>query len=77
MQETFHRTATVKPGGRIELVNPALRSGEIVQVTVRHKIPVEGRSIVDVLAKAPGHRIFKTAEDVRAYMDEEKAAWDR
>ena len=35
------------------------------------------RSAVDILADVPGQRLFKTAEEVREYLEEEKASWDR
>jgi len=35
------------------------------------------RSVVDILAEAPGHRLFKTAKEVDDYIKEEKASWDR
>lgn len=37
----------------------------------------EKRSIVQVLAEASGQRIFKTAESVDNYLQEERASWDR
>jgi hypothetical protein len=35
------------------------------------------RSIMDVLAQAPGQQVFKTAVAVDQYLHEERAAWDR
>ena len=35
------------------------------------------RSVVDVLAEVPGQRLFKTAEEVDAYIKEERDGWDR
>lgn len=32
---------------------------------------------LDVLATAPGQRAFRTAEEVRTYLDGERDAWDR
>ena len=34
------------------------------------------RSIVDVLSEAPGGLLFHTAEEVDAYMREERESWD-
>jgi hypothetical protein len=34
-------------------------------------------SIVDVLAKAPGQRLFKTAAEVDEYLQSERQTWDR
>ena len=33
------------------------------------------RSVTDVLAEAPGHLAFQTAEEVEAYVREERDAW--
>lgn len=34
------------------------------------------RSAMDILQEASGHRIFKAAEDVETYLDEERKSWD-
>jgi len=31
----------------------------------------------DILAEAPGHLEFQTADEVDAYLQEERDAWDR
>ncbi len=36
-----------------------------------------GSSIVEVLAEAPGHLAFQNAEEVDAYLREEREAWER
>jgi len=38
---------------------------------------VSRRSVVDVLAEAPGHLAFHSAEEVDAYVREERDAWER
>jgi hypothetical protein len=35
------------------------------------------RSILAVLADAPGHLVFETAEEVDAYLRSERDAWER
>lgn len=35
------------------------------------------RSAVDILAEAPGHRLFKTVAEVDDYLRKERDAWDR
>ena len=77
MQETLHIRATVQPGSRIEIVNGQLQEGEEVDVVVRPASSAKRRSAVDVLNEAPGHLVFKTAEDVAAYLKEEKESWGR
>ncbi len=70
MQTALRVNTTVKSGGRIEIRAPQLRSGEKVEVIVlMSETPAAARrSVIDILAEAPGHRIFKTAEDVAIYL---------
>ena len=77
MQETLHLRATVQPGSRIEIVNGQLQEGEEVDVVVSPASSAKRRSAVDVLNEAPGHLVFKNAEDVAAYLKEEKGSWGR
>ena len=35
------------------------------------------RSVTDVLAEAPGHLAFQTAEEIEAYLRGERDAWER
>ena len=69
----------VLPGGKIEISNPELVAGQeaTVVVTVEEQKPIEQRSIIDLLESFPKHRIFKTGEEVDAYIREERDAWDR
>ena len=77
MQEVLHVRTTVLPGGKIEIVDQELPVGESVDVVVSQSPLSERRSVVDILAEAPGHLVFKTAEDVAVYLAEEKEAWGR
>ena len=78
MQKTIHQRTTVKPGGKIEITNPDLEPGQDVEIIIRPAPPPsQRRSIVDILAEAPGHRLFKTAKEVDDYIKEERASWDR
>ena len=77
MQEVLHVRTTVLPGGKIEIVDQELPVGESVDVVVSQSSASERRSVVDILAEAPGHLVFKTAEDVAAYLAEEKETWGR
>lgn len=36
----------------------------------------EAASILDIVQEAPGHRIFQSAEDVKQYLNIERATWD-
>ena len=44
---------------------------------MRCSAPVERRSVLEILNSGPDRRLFKTAEEVREHLDEEKASWER
>jgi hypothetical protein len=79
MRAALHLKTTVLPGGKIEIVDQELPAGESVEVIVL--LPTSPasvrRSAVDILAEAPGQRLFKTAADVEAYLQLERDAWER
>jgi hypothetical protein len=79
MQAALRMTTWVQPGGKIEVTDKQLPAGESVDVIVLFPQPADTsrRSIVDVLAEAPGHLAFQTAEEVDAYLREERDAWER
>ena len=77
MQKALHVRTTVLPGGKVEIVDQNLPVGEDVDVVVTQSPASEWRSAVDILAEAPGGRVFKTAADVAAYLKEEKESWGR
>ena len=77
MVRELRRHATVLPGGKIEVSDPALPVGRTVEVVVRHDSPEENRSILQIINGGPNERLFSTPEEVRAYLEEEKASWDR
>jgi len=68
----------VLPGGKIEISNPELIPGQhaTVVVTVEENKPVDQRHVIDILTALPGHQIFQNAEEVDAYMREERDAWE-
>ena len=77
MQKALHIRTTVQPGGRVEVSSPELEAGQTVDVVVTRSSSTERRSVVDILAEAPGHRLFKTGKEVDDYIKEERASWDR
>ena len=77
MQKTLHIRKTVQPGGKIEIVSPELEAGQTVDVVVLHESGGKGRPIMEILNSGPERRLFQTAEEVKAYLAEEKASWDR
>jgi len=78
-QTAVRVTATVQLGGRVEIADPQLPTGKSVDVLVLFPQEAEAsrRSVVDVLAEAPGQLVFHNAEEVDAYIREERDAWDR
>ncbi len=69
---------TVKVGGRIDVSSPDLSVGETVEVIILSSNGQRRRrSAREILAAAPGHRLFKTAEEVDAYIREERESWER
>ena len=79
MQTSLRMTTWVQAGGKIEITDAQLPVGTAVDVIVLFPQPADTprRSIVDVLAEAPGHLAFQTAEEVDAYLCEERDAWER
>ena len=77
MQKALHVRTMVQPGGKVEFASPELEAGQTVDVVVLHESSVKGRSIMEILNSGPEHRLFQTAEEVRAYLAEEKASWNR
>ncbi len=74
MQKALHIKTTVLPGGRVEIVDHALREGEIVDVVVRPEPDASRPSAVEILNAAPGKRLFKTAQDVETYLGTERSS---
>ncbi len=77
MRRALHIKTTVQPGGKVEFTSPELEAGQTVDVVVTRSSATERRSVVDILAEAPGHRLFKTGKEVDDYIKEERASWDR
>ena len=77
MQRALHIRTTVQPGGRVEVASPELEAGQSVDVVVTRSSSTKRRSVVDILAEAPGHRLFMTAKEVDDYIKKERASWDR
>ncbi len=83
VQEALHITTRILPGGRIDIAAPQLQPGESVDVFILRgygpapaAMPVR-RSAVDILADAPAHRLFNDADQVDAYVQQQRNSWDR
>lgn len=68
----------ILPGGKIEISNPELIPGQhaTVVITVEDTEPVAQRHVIDILKALPGHQLFHTAEEVDAYIREEREGWE-
>jgi hypothetical protein len=81
MQTALRMTTKVQTGGKVELIVPQLPSEEMVEVIILFPLTETAlstspkRSVLDILAEAPGHRLFQTAADVDQYLLEEHGAW--
>ena len=79
MQAALHTTVKVQPGGKIEVTDSQLPIGQSVEVIVL--LPAQQteprRSIMEILAEAPGHLVFHTAQEVDTYLRQERDAWER
>jgi hypothetical protein len=91
MGKVMHQKTTVLPGGKIEIIDidlpvgesvevvvslPSVPAGEPIEVEVRNPSESTRRSAVDILDEAPGHLLFKSAEEVDSYLREERASWN-
>jgi hypothetical protein len=56
--------ATVSPEGKIEISVPELA-------------PAQPQHVLDIVENLPGHRFFKTDDEVDDYIREERDSWDR
>jgi hypothetical protein len=78
MSVTLQFNTTVLPGHRIQIESPDLPEGLVAFVTVKlESAPLEKRPLSEILAGYQGKKLFKTAEEVDAYMREERDSWDK
>ncbi len=80
MQTALRTEATVLPGHRLEISDPALPEGAKVEViVVLPETPQRQRmSMLDfVKTLPPGPRAFPTWEEYERHLQEEKDAWER
>ena len=77
MQKVLHQKAIVQHGGKVEFSSSELEVGQTVDVVVLHESSRQGRPILEILNSGPELRLFRTADEVKAYLAEEKSSWDR
>ena len=68
----------VLPGGKIEMSTPELIPGRraTVAVTIEDNETIEQTHDIDILKTPPGHRLYQIAEQVDAYIREERDVWE-
>jgi hypothetical protein len=76
MSSPFQIRTTVLPGHRIEIEAPELPEGQEVTVVVLSPAGPPKRRLSEVLDGYPGGQLFRTAEEVDAYLRAERDAWD-
>jgi hypothetical protein len=77
MQTAIHLQVQVKPQGTIEIENLSIPSGTIVDVFVISPETTPTRlNVLDVIDSSPGQRLFKTAPEVKQYLQTERDAWE-
>jgi hypothetical protein len=76
MEQALRKRVTIQPGGKIELQSPELPDGVEADVVVL--VPAAAlrkRSLVEFIGAGKG--LFKSAEEVDAYIREERDSWER
>ena len=79
MGTVIHTRAVVRPDGSIEIRAPELTPGQEVEITIEAQAaePEEKKHVIGITKNLPGHLEFQTAEEVDAYIREERDSWDR
>jgi hypothetical protein len=67
----------VQPDGKIEITSPELVPGQRAKVTIEIEDEDLGppQRAIDILDELPGYLEFQTAEEVDAYIREERDSW--
>jgi hypothetical protein len=79
MATPINLDATVSSDGKIEIAVPQLTPGQRVHIVIEPEEVSQDqeRPAIDILREAPGHLLFQTAEEVDAYIRQERDAWER
>lgn len=73
MQRVLHQRVQVLPGGKVEIVDPDLETGEQVDVMISPVQERSSRSAWQVISQGQGHRLFTDAKQVDDYLAEERS----
>jgi hypothetical protein len=76
MEQALRQRVTILPGGKIELQSPDLPVGEEAEVIVLVAPPQARRRNLSEFIGA-GKGLFKSADEVDAYINEERDSWER
>jgi hypothetical protein len=78
MSQTIEIETVVQPDGTVVVSSPTMKPGQRakVVVTLEEAVPDEGRHVLDIVSDLLGHQLFKTAEEVDAYIREERDSWE-
>jgi hypothetical protein len=74
MRISIHRESVVGPDGTISLTIPELQPDQAAPTAATPEAPIH---IIDLIKDLPGHRLFKSAEEVDEYLRQERDSWDR
>jgi hypothetical protein len=78
MSRTVQVETTVLPGHRIEICAPELPEGRTATVLIIvAEEEIAKRPFREVLGDYPGSGLFKSADEVDAYIRAERDSWDR
>lgn len=80
MQQVLRLQTRVKEKGTINIEIPQLVPGDDVEILIifpQHPAVSESLSVMEVIEQASGQRIFKTADDVDTYLQDERNSWDQ
>jgi hypothetical protein len=80
MHTTLRLEATILPGHRLEISDPALPEGakvEVIVVLPEKPQPRYGSALEFLESLPPGPRAFKTWEEYEQHLREERDSWDR
>jgi len=73
----IHLQTTILPGHRIEVVVPELPEGRKATLFVVIDEPEPAKkSLREVLGDYPGGQVFRSAEQVDAYLKSERESWE-
>jgi hypothetical protein len=77
MSPALQVKTTILPGHRIEICAPELPEGQSATVfIVLNEGEMPKRPLSEVLGGYPGGQLFKSAEEVDAYLRAERASWE-